>query len=244
VKEGKSKRRAVLGVVGMGGVLITAAIIALYTPWLPIFDLRHVSIVGNRHTTGPDVVRVSGLKRGAALPSLHLRAAATRIAALPWVKSALLVREFPHGVRIEITERVPAARRTSTDGRCLLIGEGGIVVSEKCDGWSETILLSGGSVSGTTPGAHVLEPALVRLLDGLLRATLTGMTVRKLDVSNAASVILVDDSGTRVLLGALDGAASRIRPLEALCRAVKVGNYEQIDLRFGGEATLVPRVRR
>jgi hypothetical protein len=39
-------------------------------------------------------------------------------------------------------------------------------------------------------------------------------------------------------------AASRIRPLEALCRAVNIGTYELIDLRFGGEATLVPRVRR
>ena len=244
MKEGKSKRRAVLWVVGMGGVLITVAIIALYTQWLPLFDLQHVSIVGNRHTAGSDVVRVSGLKRGSALPSLRLHAAATRIGALPWVKTADLVREFPHGVRIEITERVPAARRTSSDGKCLLIGEGGIVVSDTCEGWNETILLTGGSVSGTTPGAHVLEPALVGLLDGLLRATLPGMTVRKLDVSNATSIVLVDDSGTRVLLGALDDAASRIRPLEALCRAVKVGNYEQIDLRFGGVATLVPRVWR
>jgi cell division protein FtsQ len=244
VKEGKSKRRAVFWVVGMGGVLITVAIIALYTPWLPIFDLQNVSIVGNRHTAGSDIVRASSLRRGSALLSLPLRAAAARIAALPWVKTAELVREFPHGVRIEVAERVPAARRASADGKCLLIGEGGIVVSDKCEGWNETILLSGGSVSGTTPGAHVLEPALVRLLDGLLRVTLTGMTVRKLDVSNVASIVLVDDSGTRVLLGALDVAASRIRPLEALCRAVKAGNYEQIDLRFGGEATLVPRVRR
>jgi len=244
VKEGKSKRRGAVWVFGMGGVLITVATIALYTPWLPIFDLRHVSIAGNRHTAGSDVVRLSGLKRGAALPSLHLRAAEARIATLPWIKTAELKRVFPHGVQIEVSERVPVARRQSSDGKCLLIGEGGVVVLDTCEGWNETILLVGGSVSGTAPGAHVLEPALVRLLDGLLKATLAGLAVRKVDVSDVASTVLVDDSGMRVLLGALDVAASRIRPLEALCRAVNVGSYEMIDLRFGGEATLVPRVRR
>jgi cell division protein FtsQ len=244
VREGKSRLKTAFWPLGLGGVLITVAIIALYTPWLPIFDLRHVSIVGNRHTAGSDIVHLSGLKRGSALPSLRLRAAAARIATLPWVKTVELDREFPHGVRIDVTERVPVARRPSADGKCLLIGEGGIVVSENCEGWSETALLSGGSVSGATPGAHVLEPALVRLLDGLLRATLAGLTVRKVDVSDASSTVLVDDAGTRVLLGALNVAASRIRPLEALCRAVNIGTYELIDLRFGGEATLVPRVRR
>jgi hypothetical protein len=81
-------------------------------------------------------------------------------------------------------------------------------------------------------------------MDALGRTPLAGLTVREVDVSKRESADLVTTADARVRLGALSEAAAKVRYLEALCRTVKAAQYELIDLRFWGEATLVPRVRR
>ncbi len=81
-------------------------------------------------------------------------------------------------------------------------------------------------------------------MDALQAASIAGLTVREVDVSKRESVELVTTADARIRLGTLSEAAAKIRYLEALCRTVKAEQYELIDLRFGGEATLVPRVRR
>ncbi|MBU0596439.1 hypothetical protein KJ567_07135, partial [Candidatus Bipolaricaulota bacterium] len=67
-----------------------------------------------------------------------------------------------------------------------------------------------------------------------------------LNVSNLASIELLTEDGLRVRLGGIEGVTGRVEALAALSRRIDFRDYELIDLRFGGEATLVPRkaVRR
>jgi cell division septal protein FtsQ len=245
VKEGKSRRTAAFWLLGVGGVLITAAIIALYTPWLPIFDLRQISISGNLETPARDVVRALSLSRGIALPSISLSAAAERISTLPWVKEARVFRVFPHRLRIVITEREPVARLLDGDKGCWVLGEGGVVVSDRCDEAESLVALAGVGLLGTGPGARLADGEAVDLLRTLRGAELPGLTVERIEVSGQERMVeLTDDSGIRVLLGSLAVATERVAYLEALCRSMDIQEYELIDLRYGGEATLVPRARR
>ena len=73
MKEGKSRLKTAFWLLGLGGVLITVAIIALYTPWLPIFDLREVAVSGNKETTALDVARAANVRGGVGLLSVSLR---------------------------------------------------------------------------------------------------------------------------------------------------------------------------
>jgi hypothetical protein len=55
------------------------------------------------------------------------------------------------------------------------------------------------------------------------------------------------ENDTRVCLGDILHACDRLKVLDALCQGIGIiDGYELIDVRFGGEATLVPRkaVRR
>ena len=245
MKEGRSRRTAAFWLLGVGGVLITAAIIALYTPWLPIFDLRQVSVSGNLETPARDVLRALNLSRGVALPSISLKAAERRISVLPWVKSVRVTRDFPHGLHIIIAERQPIARLSRDGVGCLLIGEGGVVVSSDCSGFGDLILLMGIDTLGEGAGARLADGEVMRLISVLRETDLQGLVIEGIDVSGTERrVELIDRSGIRVLLGSLSVAAERVAYLEALCRSMDVEEYELIDLRYGGEATLVPRVRR
>jgi cell division protein FtsQ len=244
VKEGKSRLKTAFWLLGLGGVLITVAIIALYTPWFPIFDLREVAVSGNKETTALDVARAANLRGGVGLLSVSLRTTAKRVSALPWVENVRVHRSFPHGIEIEVIERSPVARVMLTGSACALIGEGGVVVAIDCKGRDGTPLLKGVSLSKAEPGGRLAKQGAADLMDALQRATLPGAVVREVDISKGESAELVTTAETRVRLGALDEAAGKISYLEALCRAAKAEQYELIDLRFGGEATLVPRVRR
>jgi cell division protein FtsQ len=243
VKEGKSRLRTAFWLLGLGGVLITVAIIALYTPWLPIFDLREVGVSGNRETPALDIARAANLRGGVGLLSVSLSSTAKRVSALPWIKEARVRHSFPHGVTIEVVERSPVAR-IQQGGKCALVGEGGVVVSVTCTGRDDVPILKGAALSKLEPGGRLVEAAAAALMDALERTPLAGLTVREVDVSKRESADLVTTADARVRLGALSEAAAKVRYLEALCRTVKAAQYELIDLRFGGEATLVPRVRR
>jgi len=212
---------------------------------LPIFDLREISVSGNRETAALDIARAASLRGGVGLLSVSLSSTAKRVCALPWVKSTRVHRIFPHGVTIEVTEREPVARLALSGGKCALIGEGGVAVALSCTGREATPLLKGTTLTAAEPGARLASHDVSALLDALHAAALPSLTVREVNVvDKGQSVELVTTADALVRLGALREAASKIRYLEALCRTVKAEQYNLIDLRLGGEATLVPRVRR
>ncbi len=244
MREGKSRLKTAFWLLGLGGVLIAVASIALYTPWLPIFDLREVVVTGNRETTALDVAQAANLRGGAGLLSVSRSATASRVCALPWVKSACVRWSFPHGIHIDVVERVPVARVMLNQSACALVGEGGVVVALDCKGLDSIPQLKGIALSKAEPGGRLAKQGGADLVDALQRTTLVGLVVREVVISKDDMAELVSTAETRVRLGALGDAAHRVRSLEAVCRAVKAEQYELIDLRFGGEATLVPRVRR
>ena len=157
-----------------------------------------------------------------------------------WVKQAVVSRALFHRINVEIVERKPIATTALSSGRCGLVGEGGVIVSTSCEEMASLPVLVGASFSGSAAGARTLDARVVELLEAFGDAA-CGLLIRAFDVSDPTSVVLEADEGVRVLLGVIDDAGSRAVELAALCRTIEATNYELIDLRFEGEATLVPR---
>ena len=160
----------------------------------------------------------------------------------PWVQSVSLQRVLPHTLRIVIREREEVAWMSdpSSDG-CLTIGEGGVVVASDCERSSPLIELLGARLSGNRVGASLVDGTVVELIDRVKGGELASLGVERIDLTDPSSVELKTGSGTRVLLGGTTDVSSRLDSLAALCRSLDIKDYEVIDLRFGGEATLVPR---
>ena len=242
MKEGKDRHKAAFSVVVVGGVLITAAIITLYSPWLQVFDLREIVVSGNQRVSASEVAQAADLRSGQSLLAIPLRALAERVSLLPWVHDVSVRRAFPHTICIHLSEREPIARVSpASGGACVLLGAGGVVVEDDCAGSEAEFLVIGAALSGIEPGYKLLDSRLVEFLEGLRRADLRGVHVREVEVSDMSSIRLEADHGLRILLGDLDGIMAQLGALASLCRTINAADYQLIDLRWGGGATLVPR---
>jgi len=123
---------------------------------------------------------------------------------------------------------------------CLTVAEGGVIVSEDCSRSGTLIELRGARVSGGV-GGTLLDRSIVRMIEALRGDALASRAVRWIDVTDPVSVLLGTAAGLRILLGGLSEAPSRLGALAVLYRSLHLEDYEVVDLRFGGEATLVPR---
>lgn len=242
MKEGTFWRESAILVFAVGGVLITAAAIALCTPWFDLVDLREVVITGNHHAAAADLVSLSGLQRGQSLLAMSLRRVSANLLRHPWIKNVLLKRRLPHTLVIQVQERAEVAWMSNpSSGGCLTLGEGGVIVSTDCSRSASMIELRGARLSGGGVGAVLLDEAIADLIDAFQGGVLASLGTQLIDLTNPGSVELETGGGLRVLLGDMNEVLLRLDSLAALSRSLDVEDYEVIDLRFGGEATLVPR---
>ena len=240
MKEGKTRRRAVSRTVVVGGVLISAAAIALITPWLGVFGLRQISVSGNRRVSAEAIGQAANLDRSRSLLTISLSTVSKRIATLPWIKQVSATRELPHTLNIRVVERAPVAWITLPgDGGCLTVGEGGVIVTANCEGQNSTFELLGAAVSGDAPGSRLVDGRAADLIDVLHVASLSKINIERIDVSDPSSIVLGGASGLQILLGSIDLYARRVKALAALSRSIDAGKYALIDLRLEGEARLV-----
>lgn len=241
MREGKTRRGAVTRIVVVGGVLITAAAaVALYTPWLGLFGLRQIIVSGNEHVSAETIGQAAGLRPGQPLLGISRGAVSSRIEQVPWIKQAFVQRNFPDGIRVSVTERDLVCWMSGTvAGECVMVGEGGVIVSTECEDSDRIFELVGARTTGSAPGARLGDGDVVSLVHALGEPAIRELGIQRIDVSDLSSVVLHAESGLRVLLGAVESCVRRVDALVALSRQIDVKRYASIDLRLEGEATLV-----
>ncbi len=227
----------------MGGGLIAAASIALYTPWLSLFDLREIVVSGNCYVSAQEIGRTSGFIQGENLLTAPVGRAARRLGALPWVESVSIHRILPHTLGIVIQERTPVAviKGSGAPPTFWLLATGGIIVQAVSGTSLELPTVNGVALSGEQPGARVADPRVAQTLSVLASKQLDGKGLRQIDFSDPTDVTLHGGGDLVIQLGPLDGISSRIDELAALLDTIDLSKYRSIDMRIGGEATLVPR---
>lgn len=92
--------------------------------------LSEVEINGLNRTKQRDVQAVLDVDTGMPLLAIDLAALQTKIEALPWVKEAVVNRQLPGKMTIDIRERVPFAL-SQLNGKVNLIDPDGFVITDK-----------------------------------------------------------------------------------------------------------------
>lgn len=94
-------------------VLAVLAVVLTGAGWIvlasPVFDVRGVKVEGTTFLKEGTVRRVAAVPHGGPLARADLDEARDRVEKLPAVASVEVSREWPHHVRIEVTERVAVA---------------------------------------------------------------------------------------------------------------------------------------
>lgn len=103
-------------VLGVAGVLTCGPIVRDAVRRHPYFAVREVTVRGNRHLAPDDVRRAAGIEPGTSIWSVDCRAAAQRLDAEPWLRTARVRRELPQRVVIVVREERPVAILATTNG--------------------------------------------------------------------------------------------------------------------------------
>lgn len=212
VRRDEGRRRLwkiglLLGLVALVG----GAVAALRSPLL---DVDHVVVVGATRTGAAKVVAASGVHHEVPLASVSLPTASRRIAALPWVFSATVRRNWPGTVRIIVTERRPVVQVPSFGGGWLLVDRSGRLLERRLVPEPGIIILTG--VEAEVPGVWLGTAWL-----GVLRV----------------SVALPTDLRPQVVSVGHDQRGAGLRLANAT--TVVLGGSEQLDLKFVALRTLL-----
>ena len=242
MKEGEP-RSAVRWAAVIGGILIAAAIIALYTPWVRIFDLRKIVIQGNYYTSAAEIKDGSGIEDRVNLLRAPLKQARTLLSQLPWIMDASFRRILPHTLEITVCERNPIALVVdpSNASRLMVLGEDGVIVGYAKNTSLDFICIGGVAIASTPLGKRVVDTDVVQTVAYLLKRGLRRDLFPRIDFSDSSAVTMYTVDEGEIVLGPLSEIEDRIDELTALLDTIDLASYQTIDLRFGGEARLVPR---
>lgn len=159
-KAAKAGRRAgwiVATICVLLGAFQGVRILALRQGWI---ELREIVVSGNRMVGVSEVVALSQVFHGESLASLDLAVVRSRLAGHPWIEGVSVSRSLPHGLRIEVRERLPVL--SLPDGRW--VGSDGRVMDPR--GERVLPLLSGSTDGGirVTSGAMGTVDAVTRMV--------------------------------------------------------------------------------
>jgi cell division protein FtsQ len=96
------------------------------------FDIAAVTITGQSRMSEKEVLEASGVDARQSLPFLDAGAVRERLIAVPYVKSARVMKLYPNRLVIAIEERQPHAL-WQRDGRVSVIADDGVAIDELRD---------------------------------------------------------------------------------------------------------------
>ena len=173
---GRRRLRILLGVAA----LAAAVAVAFGLTRSPVFDVDEVRVLGATRTSAAQIAEAGGLRGTPQLADVEPSVVAARVARLPWVQEAKVVRHWPGTVEVTLVERTPLATLPAAAGGWALVDDTGRVLEiapEPAPGMVQV-----NAAGAPAPGAHVPAATLGALgvLDALppsLSERVNGLTV-------------------------------------------------------------------
>jgi cell division septal protein FtsQ len=157
--------RPTLWAVLLGGGLFTLYVGGERLTTAPLFQVREVRWEGLHHLKESEMAARVGSIVGQSLFRVDLSRIQTELQANSWVKEAVVRKEFPDRLHIQVVERVPAAVEIGSVNRPLLRDEEGKILDQT------------GDVPEDLPRMIHFNPA--SYVQGLHLASLVSRTLRK-----------------------------------------------------------------
>lgn len=203
-----------------------------------LFRLDHISVAGNRLLEESEVAVLSGLEIGVNLFAADLKSATQRLVADPAVKDALLLRQPPGGLLIQLQERRPLALAAMADGLYGL-DEDGVLFPLPQKPFNLPIV-TGIDAIVDTPGVHRFS-RLVAFLEQIRSnapAFLDEVSEVHLVSATEVRVYLVGDGLT--LRMRLEDAVDQVRRFDAFVNAGahRIRTPVYVDLRFSNQVVV------
>jgi len=214
------------------GVLLAASAGAAYwaATW-PGFWPKHVTVGGNRVVATAEILQRAAIAPDANVWLQNARAAADRVAAIPYVDQATVHRWLPANVRIDVTERRPFAVVRFADGDALVDRDLRVLESGAPQFDLPQLVLP--RVSEPGAGAFLHARDAVRLRDDYLTLEAEHVAARMLRFDRFDELTALTPGGVVLMLGDdsdLQGKAALVQPILSQA-AVRGRRIAAVDLR-------------
>jgi cell division protein FtsQ len=133
----------------------------------PLLSVTRIQVNGCKHLEPETVIRQAGIHPGENILSLNLTEISRRVTAHPWVASAVIVRDIPDSIRIDIEERQPFALVRGREFYLVDL-QGRAFVQAFPGEYPELPIISGMDPATVGPGRNLPQEAMA-LLSALYR---------------------------------------------------------------------------
>lgn len=202
LRKRKSGAR-ILGFCGLVIVLVWSLVMSYQ--WRDTLTVKRLFVEGNRIVPAGEIVQRSSIKAGRLLYDIDLLDIQRQILKQQYIKSVVILRELPDGLRLKVVERQPLA--AVSHGRTLFLDEDGVVLPPyEASTMFDVPFISGITAEHVTVG-HTMEDA--NGLRGLALVKLARQIgpevyhlISELRVEPNGDVILYSsDAGVTILVG-------------------------------------------
>lgn len=180
--------------------VIAAAAAGYYAATWPGFYPKRVSVSGNRIVSSGEILQRAAIASHENLWLQNMRAAAARIEAIPYVKTARIHRSLPASVHITIVERAPFA--TVQYGEQSALVDRDLRVLPQADEAPVTFpLIVAKTATMPAPGAFIRDADVRRLRDDFDALGRAHVAVRSLRYDRFGDLVATTRGGISLLLG-------------------------------------------
>jgi cell division protein FtsQ len=217
VRRAEGRRRLKWAVLAAAVLVVIAGALAVFGSSLFAIEADQVRVTGNVYTDRVRLQAVIDDLVGTPVLVADTRAAERELEEIPWVESARVRTDFPHGVSIEIRERVALATYQGLDGQYRVIDRDGRVLDVLTGQPIAYMLITGPDPVDRQPGeyapiGYAAAAELVQGLTGSVRGRVQSVDV----TADGSQLRLLLEGGTEVRFGAATDLVTKLVRLETV----------------------------
>jgi cell division protein FtsQ len=205
--------------------VLSAAGLAYLVVMSPFLNVDRVAITGERHVTPARIRAAARVHRGDHLLFVDAGAVARRVEQIPWVRKAVVDRDFPGTLRIRIAEYMPAAY-VRVGSAAMLVAANGRVIARASVAPAGTVEIRGVRRAPSV-GATLAPVGVAGIVPQLPRAL--AQQVEAVDVSGIGVALELRGSG-EIRLGNARNLAAKAASAQAVLNHLAGTPFSYIDV--------------
>jgi cell division protein FtsQ len=233
--------------LGVGGYLLGEYL--LTSPCFQVAAPADVVVEGNHYVSKEEVLAALGVHgaNSSGGGNIFTESPADRekkVESIPWVRTATVVRSFPHHLIVYVRERKPVAF-VDVGSRILMVDQQGVVLDPPERGRFNFPVIKGLDFEGSPADRRVqlnLYEEFMRETSGKMAGS--GWTVSEVDLSDASNLktLLVQNGQTLLVYFGNDGFLKRFENLMTVLPRLRKTNarIDSVDLRFRDQVVVNP----
>ena len=205
-----------------------------------LLDVRAVTVSGVEHLTDQEVTQLAAVPDDSTLLRLDTEGICSRLEEHPWVQSATISRQFPHTIKIQVTERTPsAAVKISSKSIWVVSTDGAWLSAATTEDWKNYRRIVGVDTNMAAPvaGSEVTDEGILNALAIFDQASPELVDkIKSISAESAVKTSLTLKGGVEVAFGVAEDMELKEADIWALLEKYE-GKISYINVRVPDRPT-------